>query len=332
MARPSRDTIQSGVNGWDATTNDNFIRLYDRPLAIHEHVGDESDLASTFAAASYDNCIVWVNHTVDGWVPYHSDGSTWEKLFIRFASDFTSLPDTPSSYSGESLKLVRVNVGETALEFTTPPAGTFLGLTDVAPSTFVGQASKIVAVNVGETALEFVVAAAATTFLGLSDAPASYSGEANKVVSVNVGETALEFTTPAAGTTTFLGLTDAPASYSSQANKVVSVNSGETALEFTTPAAGGGAMTVETPATTATIGGTENTIAVCSGTSYTVTLPSASSAGAGHRIIVKRVSSGTITVDGDSADTIDSVATFALSVALSSISLVSDGTSNWWLV
>jgi len=34
-------------------------------------------------------------------------------------STFVALNDTPSSYSGESLKFVRVNVGETALEFTT---------------------------------------------------------------------------------------------------------------------------------------------------------------------------------------------------------------------
>ena len=86
MARPARDTIQNGVNGWDATINDNLIRLFDRPLAIHEHTGDESDLAATFAAASYDNCLVWVDHTVTGWTLYHSDGSTWEAFTTRFTS------------------------------------------------------------------------------------------------------------------------------------------------------------------------------------------------------------------------------------------------------
>lgn len=33
------------------------------------------------------------------------------------ASDFTDLGDVPSSYSGEGLKVVRVNAGETGLEF-----------------------------------------------------------------------------------------------------------------------------------------------------------------------------------------------------------------------
>ncbi len=35
------------------------------------------------------------------------------------ASDFTDLGDVPSSYTGESLKVVRVNAGETGLEFAT---------------------------------------------------------------------------------------------------------------------------------------------------------------------------------------------------------------------
>lgn len=36
---------------------------------------------------------------------------------------FLSAPDTPSSYSGQAAKVVSVNGGETALEFTTPAAG-----------------------------------------------------------------------------------------------------------------------------------------------------------------------------------------------------------------
>jgi hypothetical protein len=166
MARPSRDTIQSGVNGWDATTNDNFIRTFDGPFPIHEHTGDESDLAATFPVASYDNCLVWVDHTIDGWVPYHSDGSTWDKFFTRFAgaSPFTTLTDTPASYSGEANKLVAVNAGETALEFITAPAETFLSLSDT-PANFTSDGLKSVRVNTGETALEFYTPAVVKQFL-----------------------------------------------------------------------------------------------------------------------------------------------------------------------
>jgi hypothetical protein len=39
------------------------------------------------------------------------------------ATDFLSLTDTPSAYTGQSLKVVRVNAGETALEFATGGAG-----------------------------------------------------------------------------------------------------------------------------------------------------------------------------------------------------------------
>lgn len=44
------------------------------------------------------------------------DGVTWYVL-AGGGGVFTSLTDTPSSYSGESLKVVRVNSGETGLEF-----------------------------------------------------------------------------------------------------------------------------------------------------------------------------------------------------------------------
>ena len=73
------------------------------------------------------------------------------------APTFLALDDSPASYTGQSEKVVRVNTGETGLEFYTLPTAvtTFLGLTDT-PSSFTGQAGKFVAVNGGETALEFV--------------------------------------------------------------------------------------------------------------------------------------------------------------------------------
>lgn len=77
MARPTRDTVQSGVGGWDATANNNFIKTFDRPLAIHEHAGDESDLDATYPPAAYSNCLVWVEHSATGWALWRSDGSSW---------------------------------------------------------------------------------------------------------------------------------------------------------------------------------------------------------------------------------------------------------------
>jgi hypothetical protein len=50
-----------------------------------------------------------------------STGTTWERI-DGAAESFLHLTDTPSSYTGQSLKAVRVNIGETALEFYTPAA------------------------------------------------------------------------------------------------------------------------------------------------------------------------------------------------------------------
>lgn len=75
----------------------------------------------------------------------------------------------------------------------------FLGLSDVDPTTYSGQAGKVVKVNSGETGLEFGADAVVDNFLALTDTPSSFSGETLKSVRVNAGETALEFFTPTAG-------------------------------------------------------------------------------------------------------------------------------------
>lgn len=181
MARPTRQTIDNGTNAWDSKVNTNFQNLFNRPLPVALHTGDESDLEATFPAAQYDKCLIWVDHSVDGWVLYSSDGTTW-------------------------------------VLFSAGGGG------------------------------------------------------------------------------------------------------------------GGGPMSIQSITTTDTINDTENVLAVCSGTTYTATLPSAATVGAGHRVTVKRTSSGTITVEGDSTDTIDGSANYLLDVALMSVSLVSDGTSNWHII
>lgn len=77
MARPERVALQAGVGGWDANANDNFIAVFDKPYPIPLHSGDETDLEATYAAASYDKCWIYVDHTVDGWTIYESDGVAW---------------------------------------------------------------------------------------------------------------------------------------------------------------------------------------------------------------------------------------------------------------
>ena len=48
------------------------------------------------------------------------------------SSTFTGLSDTPANFTGQSLKSVRVNAGETALEYFNLPIGAAAGITEIA--------------------------------------------------------------------------------------------------------------------------------------------------------------------------------------------------------
>lgn len=69
-------------------------------------------------------------------------------------------------------------------------------------------------------------------------------------------------------------------------------------------------------------------LVLASGT-FTVTLPPAALV-RGHRVIIKNIGSGTITVDGNGSETIDDATTFAL-VSMLTLEIVSDGTE-WWRI
>jgi len=92
MARPSKNAIDSGIQNWDGKIDDNDSVLFNGPIPIHEHVGDETNIEVTFPAAMYDRCFVWVNHTILGFTLYVSDGTLWliddarERAFINLTS------------------------------------------------------------------------------------------------------------------------------------------------------------------------------------------------------------------------------------------------------
>lgn len=93
MARPARLPIDSGTQNWDAKIDTNTEVTFDAPLPIHQHVGDETDLESTFPAASYDRCLVWVNHVAHGhWLEMFSDGISWQ--IIRVEHQYDELTST----------------------------------------------------------------------------------------------------------------------------------------------------------------------------------------------------------------------------------------------
>ncbi len=78
MARPLKLDIDSGNQNWDGKIDDNFEVLFDGPIPIHTSASlTETNLQSTFPATSYDRCLVWVNHSVYGYLLYVSDGTNW---------------------------------------------------------------------------------------------------------------------------------------------------------------------------------------------------------------------------------------------------------------
>jgi len=114
------------------------------------------------------------------------------------ASTFLDLSDTPSGYGGSSLRLVRVNSGESALEFSTVDSALsgWIGSTSITTLGTIGtgtwDATPITWAKVSKTSSS-LADLATKTFLQLSDTPASYAGQALKTPRVNSGETALEF-------------------------------------------------------------------------------------------------------------------------------------------
>lgn len=122
-----------------------------------------------------------------------TSNTSYDYAWSTLVTTFLGLTDTPSSYASQSLKSVRVNAGETALEFFTPSAGatTFLALTDT-PSSYGSQSLKAVRVNSGETALEFYTPSS-TIVRGFSFGLKRTSG-------VSTGKLPMYWTCPYSGT------------------------------------------------------------------------------------------------------------------------------------
>lgn len=276
MARPTRQTIDNGTNAWDSKINTNFQNLFNRPLPIALHTGDETDLEATFPAAQYDKCLIWVDHSVDGWVIYSSNGTSW----IVF-----------SSGGGGSAILV--------IE-TLSAVGTIADTTSLAVlsgTTYTATLPAAAAVGAGWVLWLKKTASGTITV----------DGNASETID---------------GSTTYV------MRYSNQAAALVSDGTNWKILAEVNHRTI--ALAQESVSGTATIGDFTDVV-LCSGTTYTVTLPAAATYGQGRILRIKRNSSGTITVDGNASETIDGATTFDLDVTLMSVTLYCDG-SNWYVV
>lgn len=80
MSRPVFSTVNIGSQGWGPVFSDNVEQVYNTPYPVPRHTGDESTLETAFPAVVYDECIVWVNHSIIGWTLYYATDGVWSPL------------------------------------------------------------------------------------------------------------------------------------------------------------------------------------------------------------------------------------------------------------
>lgn len=164
------------------------------------------------------------------------------------ATAFTDLTDVPGDYTSDGGKFLRVNVGETGLEYVVLPASfveSFLDLDDT-PGSYSSATNFLVKVNGTGDGLAFVQDTSiktdvASQYSAVSVKSSPSGGDflliedqadsgAKKVIQIgNLPGSATNFT----------GLADAPSDYTGQANKLVAVNGDEDGLEFVDGGTGG---------------------------------------------------------------------------------------------
>ncbi|MCB9178982.1 MAG: hypothetical protein H6590_06130 [Flavobacteriales bacterium] len=235
-----------------------------------------------------------------GLVRGNSAGDGLEFYSPSWPSTFRQLTDTPSTFSGQALKSLRVNAGQTALEFYTPPTvvSTFTGLSDTPGS--LGTAGQLVRVNAGGTALEFVDPAAGgvADFTDLGDVPSSYSGTTGQMLVSNGA--GLEFANVPTVPDALTDLSDFPSVYSGAAGKFLAVNALGTGVEFVNAPSGGGGGTPTTAYVPPPImlAVTDETTVITTGASKTTfRAPYAFTLGEVRANLRTASSSGTVTID-----------------------------------
>jgi len=123
---------------------------------------------------------------------FRTEDNLIEMGYSGQTGNFVSLADAPSSYAGYGTQFVRVNTGETALEFYNYTGQTFT-LTDatdfLTPPTSADTGKYL---QYSWTNSGFSLNTVNTNFTDLSDTPSGYTG-ANYLLKINSGNTGLEF-------------------------------------------------------------------------------------------------------------------------------------------
>jgi hypothetical protein len=374
MSRPTRTALVNGQQAWDSVVNDDFKLVFNRPLAICIQEDDESTtltettLTTEYAAASYQDCIAWVNHSVRGKTLYYSNGSAWkivrgaQPLYERAISALATVQDyddvivcggttytvtlpAASGNSGRVLYIKRNSSGTITIDGnaseTIDGATTLLLSTSLASAVLICDGSNWFSFGGSGSGSSLIIqsiaaagAIAAATNLALCSGT-TYTVTLPAAATVGAGwqlyvkrTSSGNITIDADASETIDGSLTYVLRQTLEGVKLVSDGSNWSAVAeiLNRPPA----LTQESLSGVGTIGDFTDVV-IASGTTYTLTLPAAATYGAGRILIVKRTASGTITLDGNSSETIDGAATFDLSVALMSASLYCDG-SNWHIV
>jgi hypothetical protein len=106
-------------------------------------------------------------------------------LFNPIPEDFTSLDDTPTTYSGTQYFFLKVNDDRSGVVFAP------VEFVDIGMTTASGHGGEVVFFNESENILDFKN----LSFLELTDTPTTYSGGEEYVVSVKSDGTGVEYTT-----------------------------------------------------------------------------------------------------------------------------------------
>lgn len=177
---------QEKVNIQTDRTSDIFERAVRNPMEDELDANRQNILnINGLAATELSSDVAKFNSLTVGGAAITGGGST----------TFVSLTDTPTQFSGNAEKTVKVNSTESALEFAD---FSFIGLADTPTEfgTLARDAGKTVKVNADGNGLEFVNSSSVSTFIGLTDTPTEFgtsARDAGKTVRVNAAGNELEF-------------------------------------------------------------------------------------------------------------------------------------------
>lgn len=156
----TNDVITTGNNA-TLTSNDVVTTNADVVTTNADVVSTNTDVIATGNDVIYAE--EWAKNAEDAPVSVLAggDGATtfsalhWAAKALGFVKDFISGTDTPASFTGQALKILRVNAGETAVEFAAsthltwqdiyPIGAVFISVVSTSPATLFGGTWSVIA-------------------------------------------------------------------------------------------------------------------------------------------------------------------------------------------